>query len=136
MGSSKKTPSEQSASSRLVQAGNIVGMIEIAERTGSTSHAVWNWTKRYDFPEPIARVSNKPVFDWEEVNTWNQNWERSKGGFHTHKAQREPAKKTTAAKRPAKKAAVAPPAKKAAAAKRTVTRTAAKSPAARARRSA
>lgn len=88
-----------STTPRMVAVDNIVGLAEIAERTGSTPHAVWNWTKRYDgdhpFPKPIATASGRPVYDWAEVEEWNNNWTRSKGGWHTHKTQRTTAKKTT-----------------------------------------
>jgi predicted DNA-binding transcriptional regulator AlpA len=87
-----------STTPRMVAVDNIVGLAEIAERTGSTPHAVWNWTKRYDgdhpFPKPIAVASGRPVYDWVEVEEWNNNWVRSKGGWHTHKTQRDGTKKS------------------------------------------
>jgi predicted DNA-binding transcriptional regulator AlpA len=88
---------------RVVDVGNIVGLAEIAERTGSTPHAVWNWTKRYEFPKPIATVSGRPVYDWSEVDEWNSNWERSKGGYHTHKTRTETTAKKAAPRRKAAK---------------------------------
>lgn len=94
----RKSSEQPSAEPRMVAVDNIVGLAEIAERTGSTPHAVWNWTKRYDgdhpFPKPIAIASGRPVYDWAEVEEWNNNWVRSKGGWHTHKSQREGTKKT------------------------------------------
>ena len=96
---SEQTTSKSRADDRLVKASNIVGLAEIAERTKSTPHAVWNWTKRYEgdhpFPTPIATASGRPVYDWAEVEDWNKNWVRSKGGWHTHQSQREQPKKTT-----------------------------------------
>lgn len=68
---------------------DIVGLAEIAERTGSTARAVWNWTRRYNFPKPLLRVSNTPVWDWKDVEEWHNGWTPSKGGWHTHKAHRE-----------------------------------------------
>lgn len=121
------------APDRMVKVSDIVGMDEIARRTGTSSHAVWNWTKRYDFPEEITRVSGKPAYDWAEVSVWEKNWVRSKGGYHTHKAKdAAPAKKTAAKKVAAKKTA---PAKKAAVSKAPAKRTVTRSPMARARRS-
>lgn len=68
---------------------DIVGLSEIAERTSSSARAVWNHTRRYNFPKPIVRVSNTPLWDWNEVKGFYEGWEPSKGGWHTHKAQRE-----------------------------------------------
>lgn len=79
---------------RLIKVSNIVGMPEIAARTGTTPRAVWNHTRRYAFPEPITRTSNTPLWDWDEVKAFYDGWEPSKGGYHTHTAQREAAKKT------------------------------------------
>lgn len=87
------TRSKASEQPRTIAVDNIVGLAEIAERTGATAHAVWNWTKRYEdnhpFPKPITTVSGRPVYDWDEVKTWNETWERSKGGYHTHKTRKE-----------------------------------------------
>lgn len=74
---------------------DIVGLAEIAERCETTARAVWNWTRRYTFPKALVRVSNTPIWDWNEVKEWHDNWVPSKGGWHTHKAQREAAAKTT-----------------------------------------
>lgn len=73
---------------RLIKVSDIVGMPEIAARTNSTPRAVWNHTRRYAFPEPITRTSNTPLWDWEEVKAFYAGWEPSKGGYHTHQAQR------------------------------------------------
>lgn len=83
---------------RLIKVGNIVGMPEIAARTNSTPRAVWNHTRRYAFPEPVTRTSNTPLWDWDEVKAFYDNWEPSKGGYHTHAAQRAAVKKTAARK--------------------------------------
>lgn len=72
---------------------DIVGLSEIADRCDTTARAVWNWTRRYTFPKPFVRISNTPLWDWNEVKAWHEGWEPSKGGWHTHKAQRESAKK-------------------------------------------
>ena len=73
--------------SRTIKVENIVGLSEVASRCGSTPHAVWNWTQRPDFPEPITRVSNKPVWNWLDIDKWNKSWVRSKGGSPTHKSK-------------------------------------------------
>lgn len=72
---------------------DIVGLAEIAERCNTSPRAVWNWTRRYSFPEPFTRISNTPLWDWNTVKEWHDNWEPSKGGWHTHKARREEAAK-------------------------------------------
>lgn len=71
-----------------IRVDRIVGMAEIAERLGASTQAVWNWSQREDFPAPAGRVSNRPFWDWDKVEKWNKGWKRSKGGFHTHKAQK------------------------------------------------
>lgn len=74
---------------RSIAVEDIVGLSEIATRTGSTTQTVWNWTRKEDFPKPVTRVSTRPVWDWSEVDEWNRSWVRSKGGHPTHREQRE-----------------------------------------------
>lgn len=81
----KKQSSEPEA--RMVRADNIVGQTAIAQRFGTSSQAVWNWTQRPDFPKPLPADCGRPVWDWEEVQNWEKNWVRSKGGYHTHRTR-------------------------------------------------
>lgn len=75
---------------RVVATRNIVGQAAIAKRFKTTGQAVWNWTQRPDFPAPLPDTDcGRPVWDWEEVQTWERNWVRSKGGWHTHKTHQE-----------------------------------------------
>ena len=88
---------------RLIKVSNIVGMPEIAERMQTTPRAVWNHTRRYAFPDPVTRTSNTPLWDWDEVKAFYDEWEPSKGGYHTHAAQRaarEREEKKAARRRP------------------------------------
>lgn len=70
---------------------DIVGLSEIATRSKTTPRAVWNHTRRHNFPKPILKISNTPLWDWNEVKAFYDTWEPSKGGWHTHKARREEA---------------------------------------------
>lgn len=51
---------------------NIVGAQEIADRIGvAQRQTVINWARRYaDFPQPIAKLTNAWVWDWDEVESW------------------------------------------------------------------
>lgn len=85
----KKSQPQPESEVRMVRADNIVGQIAIARRFNTSAQAVWNWTQRPDFPEPLPSDCGRPVWDWEEVVDWEKNWVRSKGGYHTHKNHRD-----------------------------------------------
>lgn len=56
---------------RLLDTEDLVGIGEIAERTGVSSAAVTNWQTRHtEFPEPLVKLSCGPVFEWKEVYAW------------------------------------------------------------------
>lgn len=59
-------------SRRLLDTEDLVGIGEIAERTGVSSAAVTNWQKRHvgDFPDPLVKLSCGPIFEWKEVLAW------------------------------------------------------------------
>lgn len=72
---------------RMIRTDHIVSQSAIARRFGTSDQAVWNWTQRPDFPEPLPGTDcGRPVWDWEEIENWEKNWVRSKGGYHTHKS--------------------------------------------------
>lgn len=49
----------------------IVGVAEIAERTGSTVNTVHSWRRRHaDFPAPVATLAMGPVWLWSDVAHW------------------------------------------------------------------
>jgi hypothetical protein len=57
---------------RLVDADQLVGAAEIAERLGlaqvQTVHA---WRRRYDdFPAPVARLRQALIWAWPDVERW------------------------------------------------------------------
>ena len=61
---------------RTIRVSDICGLTEIAAKFGVSSQTVWNWTRRQsDFPQPLTVVSNKPVFDMKEIDTW---WQRKR----------------------------------------------------------
>jgi predicted DNA-binding transcriptional regulator AlpA len=57
-----------------VEPDPLVGLSEIAQRSGLTRAAVHNYAKgdrRGDFPPPVARVTTaSPLWDWAEVSGW------------------------------------------------------------------
>lgn len=67
----------------LVPVSQIAGMSEIAIYCDASPHAVWNWTKRHNFPEPIGRVSNRPIWDMRDVRVWFKNQKVSKNNWLT-----------------------------------------------------
>lgn len=82
----KKSTSADEPEVRMIRTDNIVSQSAIARRFSASDQAVWNWTHREDFPEPLPDTdAGRPLWDWEEVQEWEKNWVRSKGGFHTHR---------------------------------------------------
>lgn len=67
--------------SPLIPISQLAGLQEISLYTDSSARAVWNWTQRYDFPEPITRVSNRPVWDMREIRAWFRAQKISKNGW-------------------------------------------------------
>jgi hypothetical protein len=57
---------------RKVEVDELVGVTEIAERSGlSSPRRVHEWRGRYpDFPEPVARLAAGHVFAWPDVEKW------------------------------------------------------------------
>ena len=50
---------------------DLVGVLDIAARAGVTSDAIHKWRDRHpDFPPPEATVSDRPVWQWSEVEAW------------------------------------------------------------------
>lgn len=59
------------ASARLVNPSDLVGVAEIAVRTGVTSTAVANWSARpNDFPAPVRTLICGPIWAWPAVADW------------------------------------------------------------------
>jgi len=58
---------------RYVAVGEIVGLKEISALYNVSTTTAHNWTKRDEnFPERVATVSGKPVWDGEEVRAWRR----------------------------------------------------------------
>lgn len=57
---------------RKLDAGDLVGAAEIAERLGLAQvQTVHTWRRRYaDFPEPVARLKQALIWSWVDVETW------------------------------------------------------------------
>ncbi len=55
----------------MVDAENLVGTAEIAERLGISYRLVHNWLNRYeDFPEPLSIIGGLRVWDWPDIEAW------------------------------------------------------------------
>jgi hypothetical protein len=60
---------------RMHDLDDLVGLIEIAKRLDQKSSAVVrNWIDRYsDFPKPLMRASNTPIYSMRQVLYWHAN---------------------------------------------------------------
>lgn len=55
----------------LTEVLDLVGIVEIARRSGVTKDAIHKWRDRYpDFPAPEAVLTATPVWRWESVRRW------------------------------------------------------------------
>lgn len=50
--------------------GELVGLTEIAERFGVARNSAWRWSRRPDFPEPVARLTAGTVWNAADIDTW------------------------------------------------------------------
>lgn len=57
---------------RRIDAENLVGATEIAERLGvARAQTVHVWATRYeDFPKPVAQLKQAFVWNWPDVAAW------------------------------------------------------------------
>jgi predicted transcriptional regulator len=54
-------------------AGDLVSVSDVARRSGRPVSTVQSWRRRYlSFPQPIAKLSARPVWDWDEVKRWTR----------------------------------------------------------------
>jgi predicted DNA-binding transcriptional regulator AlpA len=49
---------------------DLVGLAEVAEMLGSSRTQAKRWTRRPDFPEPLARLRATPVWLADDVKAW------------------------------------------------------------------
>lgn len=64
----------------LVDAAELVGPAEIAERLGVAANTVSMWRARGLLPAPVAVVSRVPVWTWSTVRTWAEETGRARRG--------------------------------------------------------
>lgn len=60
---------------KMIALDKIVGLTDLANRFDISIGAAYNMTTRersIPFPDPITFVSNKPVWDWDEVVRWDK----------------------------------------------------------------
>jgi predicted DNA-binding transcriptional regulator AlpA len=58
-------------SSRMVPEA-LAGLAEVAELLGVTKRSAQRYTKRADFPSPIARLAATPVWRQGDVEEWKR----------------------------------------------------------------
>jgi predicted DNA-binding transcriptional regulator AlpA len=51
---------------------DLVGIPEIAEMLGVARRSAWRYVRRPGFPEPVARVQSKSLWDRVSVQRWAQ----------------------------------------------------------------
>lgn len=55
---------------------DLVGVGDLANELGESKATISNWSSRYaDFPKPLARISNGPVYSREQVTEWRMTHE-------------------------------------------------------------
>lgn len=55
---------------------DLVGVGDLAKELGESKATIVNWSRRYpDFPKPLARISNGPVYSRQQVTEWRTNHE-------------------------------------------------------------
>ncbi len=53
-----------------MRALRLAGLAETAEMLGVTKRTALEYTKRDDFPDPLARLASGPVWDAADVEIW------------------------------------------------------------------
>jgi predicted DNA-binding transcriptional regulator AlpA len=48
----------------------LAGLAEVAELLGVSKRSASRYTRRSDFPEPVARLAAGPIWDADEVERW------------------------------------------------------------------
>jgi len=55
---------------------DLVGVGDLAKELGESKATIVNWSRRYnDFPQPLARISNGPVYSRQQVTEWRASHE-------------------------------------------------------------
>lgn len=55
---------------RAVSTSDLVGLSEIAARSGTPLPTLKRWRRRPDFPAPLVTLAAGPVWDWPTVAAW------------------------------------------------------------------
>ena len=51
-------------------AEELVGLSEIAKLHEVARNSAWRWSRRPDFPEPLARLASGPIWRRAEIDAW------------------------------------------------------------------
>jgi len=51
-------------------AEELVGLSEIAKLQQVARNSAWRWSRRPDFPEPVARLASGPIWRRAEIEAW------------------------------------------------------------------
>lgn len=54
----------------MTSADDLVGVAEIAELLAVARNSAWRYTRRPDFPEPIARPASGPIWRRVDIEAW------------------------------------------------------------------
>ena len=55
-----------------MDADELLGIAEIAAAFGVERNSAWRWSRRPEFPEPVARLSAGPVYRRGDVERWHR----------------------------------------------------------------
>jgi prophage regulatory protein len=55
-----------------VRPDEVVGLSEIAELYGVARHTAWRYSRRPDFPEPLARLGAGNIWRRTDVEAWRK----------------------------------------------------------------
>jgi predicted DNA-binding transcriptional regulator AlpA len=49
---------------------DLLGIAEIAAAFGVQRNSAWRWSRRDDFPDPVARLSSGPIYRRRDIKRW------------------------------------------------------------------
>jgi predicted DNA-binding transcriptional regulator AlpA len=58
---------------------DFLGLAEVAELLGTSTRQAHRWSRREDFPEPLARLRATSVWDRSEVLAWAERLPLKRG---------------------------------------------------------
>jgi uncharacterized protein len=69
-----QTPASYNSDAETAPASQLVGVAEIASRSGHSANTVQSWRRRHaSFPAPAANLASGPVWLWPSIDAWIEN---------------------------------------------------------------